>query len=128
MGGRIRFALERSGPPRHRSHVAQLFLLGHLARMARNRTVWIVLAAVVLLAVASMIAFLSPAVPQRKLDKLTLSMSQQDAERLLGRPVESFTWNDGTTVLRYTSAFHLGYVDVFFKSDGRYRYYNYERF
>lgn len=96
--------------------------------MARNRTVWIALAAVVLLAIAGMISFLSPAVSQRKLDKLTPSMSQQDAERLLGRPVESFTWNDGTIVLRYTSAFHSGWVDVFFETDGRYRDYNYERF
>ena len=29
MVGRIRFALERFGSPRHRSHVAQLFSLGH---------------------------------------------------------------------------------------------------
>jgi len=28
MGGRIRFALERFGSPRHSSHVAQLFSLG----------------------------------------------------------------------------------------------------
>jgi hypothetical protein len=31
--GRIRFALERFGSPRHRSHVAQLFSLGSIARM-----------------------------------------------------------------------------------------------
>ena len=30
MGERIRFALERFDSPRHRSHVAQLFSLGHL--------------------------------------------------------------------------------------------------
>ena len=32
MGGRIRFALERFDSPRHRSHVAQLFSLGHHER------------------------------------------------------------------------------------------------
>ena len=31
MVGRIRFALERLGLPRHRSHVAQLGSLGHYA-------------------------------------------------------------------------------------------------
>jgi hypothetical protein len=31
--GRIRFALERFGSPRHRSHVAQLFSLGHILAM-----------------------------------------------------------------------------------------------
>jgi hypothetical protein len=93
--------------------------------MARNRTV--VLAAVVVLTI-SVISFLSPAVPQRKLDKLTASMSQEDAERLLGRPTERFTWNDGTIVLRYTSGLHSGWVDVFLGKDGRYREYNYERF
>ena len=34
MVGRIRFALERFGSPRHGSHVAQLFSLGHFALMA----------------------------------------------------------------------------------------------
>ena len=33
MVGRIRFALERLDLPRHRSHVAQLFSLGHTTRM-----------------------------------------------------------------------------------------------
>ena len=96
--------------------------------MARNRTVWIVLVVFVLLANAGAVSFLSPAVPQRKLDKLTASTSQPNAERLLGRPTESFKWDDGTIVLRYTSAFHSGWVDVFFEKDGRYREYNYERF
>ncbi len=32
MVGRIRFALERFDSPRRRSHVAQLFSLGHLGR------------------------------------------------------------------------------------------------
>jgi hypothetical protein len=96
--------------------------------MARHQTTWIVLAGFVLLAITGSISFLSPAVSQRKLDKPTASTSQQDAERLLGRPTESFTWNDGTIVLRYTSAFHSGWVDVFFERDGRYREYNYERF
>lgn len=96
--------------------------------MSRNRTVWIVLAVFVLLAIAGIGSFFSPAVPKRKLDRLTASMSQADAERLLGRPTKSFNRNDGTIVLRYTSAFHSGWVDIFFQTDGRYRYYNYERF
>jgi len=32
VGGRIRFALERWDSPRHSSHVAQLFTLGHISR------------------------------------------------------------------------------------------------
>jgi len=96
--------------------------------MARNRIIWIVLIVFVLLAFVGVVSFLSPAVPQRKLDKLTASMSQVDAERLLGRPTEVFKWDDGTIVLRYTSSFHSGWVDVFFENDGRYREYNYERF
>jgi len=35
--GRIRFALERFGSPRHRSHVAQLFSLGRLALLTMDR-------------------------------------------------------------------------------------------
>ncbi len=34
MVGRIRFALERFASPRHRSHVAQLFSLGHIRAMS----------------------------------------------------------------------------------------------
>jgi hypothetical protein len=41
--GRIRFALERFGSPRHRSHVAQLFSLGCYAFMKT----WIKIAPVV---------------------------------------------------------------------------------
>ena len=33
VGGRIRFALERFGSPRHSSHVAQLFSLGIITRL-----------------------------------------------------------------------------------------------
>ena len=36
MVGRIRFALERSGSPRHSSHVAQLFSLGGSERTMTN--------------------------------------------------------------------------------------------
>lgn len=96
--------------------------------MTRNQTAWIILTAFALLASVGVISFLAPAVPQRQLDKLTAGISQQDAERLLGRPTECFTWSDGTIVLRYTSAFHSGWVDVFFESNGRYREYNHERF
>ena len=39
MVGRIRFALERFGSPRHRSHVAQLFSLGHMRRVDYKKIV-----------------------------------------------------------------------------------------
>ena len=52
MVGRIRFALERLGPPRHRSHVAQLYSLGaqipaicHAVHSAMVSTFWAVRAA-----------------------------------------------------------------------------------
>ena len=41
MVGRIRFALERFASPRHRSHVAQLWSLGHFAHDETKRLFWI---------------------------------------------------------------------------------------
>ena len=40
MGERIRFALERFGSPRHRSHVAQLFSLGCYAHHAHFQIIF----------------------------------------------------------------------------------------
>jgi hypothetical protein len=87
----------------------------------------------IIIALAAAIAwFLSPAVPQRTLNKLTTGMPQAEAKKLLGKPREIIDLNNWGgahfIVWRYTNPFHSGLVDVFFSEDGHFQNYNYERF
>ena len=50
MGGRFSFTLERLASPRHRSHVAQLFSLGHYHIMRNTLTLLLSMIAVMCLA------------------------------------------------------------------------------
>jgi len=99
--------------------------------MKKVRKTLFILASVIVAAIAGVAWFLSPAVPQGTLNKLTTGMPQAEAENLLGKPRETinFTWgSEPVTVWRYTSPFHSGLVDVFFSQDGYFKDYNYERF
>jgi hypothetical protein len=70
--GRIRFALERFASPRHSSHVAQLFSLGHMSAHLKNRKLQFV---VCLFLGLVLIYVLSEGFAYRCLMKATLSQS-----------------------------------------------------
>ncbi|MCG6157294.1 hypothetical protein L1A08_15940 [Rubinisphaera sp. ICM_H10] len=84
--------------------------------------------ALIVIAVHTTNCYLSPPVSQSKLDSLSVGMELSEVELLLGAPQHRIVGVDGSTVLRYSSKFRSGWIDVFFERNGRYTEYNYEQF